>query len=83
MEDERDLSKSWPNGRRNFRSLAVQTVRNCGSKASDLKSPGRAEVQKLNFIFGSQGRTDVRKRDFISYETLTEQRCRTDFLSHH
>ena len=37
-EDERDLSKSWPSGstERNFRSLAVKTERNCGSKASDL-----------------------------------------------
>ena len=37
-------------GKQNFRSLAVKTEQNSGGKASDFKSPGRAEERKLNFI---------------------------------
>ena len=63
-----------------IRTLAVKTERNCGSEA--FKSPGRAEVQKLNFrsLAAKAGR--VRKRNFTSYE-LAEQKCGTDFMSHH
>ena len=34
-------------------------------------------------IVGSQGRTEVRKQNFTSYEELAEQKCGTDFMSHH
>ena len=71
----------WKNGKRNFRFLAVKTERNCASEVQTFKSPGRAEVQKLNFR--SLAAKVGRKRNFTSYEELAEQRCGTDFMSHH
>ena len=41
-----------------------------------FRSPGPAEVQKAELqIFGSQGRAEVRKRNFTSLEVLAEMKC--------
>ena len=41
-----------------------------------FRSPGRAEVWKADLqIFGSQGRAQVRKRNFTSLEVPAEMKC--------
>ena len=35
------------------------------------------------YIVGSKGRREVRKWNFTSYEELAQQKCGTDFMSHH
>ena len=46
-------------------------------KMSEIfRSPDRAEIRKAELqIFGSQGRAEVRKRNFISLEVPTEMKC--------
>ena len=71
-------------GKRNFRSLAVKIERKCGSEALDLLNSlqsGSAEAELQ--IVGSHDRTEVRKRNFISYEESAEQKRETEFMSHH
>ena len=76
--------------KRNFRSLEVLAKMKCGSghpylevlaeqvwKTNEIfRSPDRAEVQKAELqIFASQGRAEVRKRNFTSLEVPAEVKC--------
>ena len=69
------LRKSWQNkcGNRNFRSLPAKAERKCGSRTSHIwqsRLSGSAEAEL--HIFGSQGRTKVRTRNFRSLAVKTE-----------
>ena len=56
-------------------SIFGSTGRTSAEDERDLRSPGRAEVQKAELqIFGSQGRAEVRKRNFISFEVPAEMK---------
>ena len=74
--------------KRNFTSLEVPAEMKCGSsylavlteqvwKTNEIfRSPDRAEVRKVELhIFGSQGRAEVRKRNFTSLEVPAEMKC--------
>ena len=42
----------------------------------DLSSPGRAEVREAKLqMFGSQGKAEVRKRNFTSLKVPAEMKC--------
>ena len=95
-------------GKLNFRSLAVKAEQKCGSRTSHLwksrqrwnaevdlpifgspgrtsakmneifRSPGRAEVRKAELqIFGSKDRAELRKRSFRPLKVLAELKCRS------
>ena len=50
--------------------------RTSAEEKRDLSSPGRAEVWKVELqIFGSQGRAEVRKRNFTSLKVPAEMKC--------
>ena len=76
--------------KRNFTSLNVPAEMKYGSghpyfevlaeqvwKMNEIfRSPSRAEVRKAEFqIYGSQGRTEVRKLNFTSLKVPTETKC--------
>ena len=62
----------------NFTSLPVKVERKCGSEASDHNKSLLSRSAEAEFhIFGSQGRTELQKRNFISSEELAEQKCGT------
>ena len=64
--------------KRNFRSLEVPAETIFGipgrTSAEDERSPGRAVVHKAELqIFGSQGRAEMRKRNFTPLEVPIER----------
>ena len=74
--------------KRNFRSLEVPAEMKCClsifespgrtsvEDERDLSSPGRAEVRTAELhIFASQGRAEVRKRNFTSLKVPAEMKC--------
>ena len=77
--------------KRNCKSLEVQAEMKCGSGTSHLGSPGRTRAESGTsdlcqsresgsagaelHIFGSQGRAEVRKRNFTFLAVNAERKC--------
>ena len=111
MEDERDLSKSWPSGSMESETSDLWQSRQSRSAEAELhifgspgrdemrkwtypylevlaeqvrkmneifRSPGRAEVRKAEHqIFGSKDRAELRKRSFRSLKVMAELKCKS------
>ena len=62
--------------KRNFTFLAVNAERKCGRGTSDLcQSRQSGNVEAGHQGFGSQGRAEVWKGNFISLAVKTERKC--------
>ena len=80
----RDLSKSWQNSGSESRISHICQSRESGSVEAKLQKSLQSRSAEAEFhIFGSQGRTEVQKRNFTPSEELAEQKCGMEFVSHH